>query len=97
MARKSADASAIRDHIRKVTDPKGEKIYAGADQMKKASQLLAQGKTVQYIGATGPLQFDEYGDINAPMVVWSVDSGGKVKSTGMVTVEQITELRQKIK
>ena len=94
---KSADASAIRDHIRKVTDPKGEKIYAGADQMKKASQLLAQGKTVQYIGATGPLQFDQYGDIDAPMVVWSVDSGGKVKSTGMVTVEQITELRQKIK
>ncbi len=94
---KSADASAISNSIRKVTDPKGEKIYAGPDQMKKATQLLSQGKAIQYIGASGPLQFDQYGDINAPMVVWSVDSAGKVKSTGMVTVEQIAELRQKIK
>lgn len=92
---KSADATAIRDGIRKVTDPKGEKIYAGAVELKKATKLLAEGKSIQYIGASGPLQFDKYGDINAPMVVWSVDADGKVKSTGMVTVGQIDELRQK--
>ena len=94
---KSADGTAIRDNIRKVTDPSGEKIYAGADEMKKAMQLLSQSKAIQYIGASGPLQFDQYGDINAPMVIWSVDSAGKVKSTGMVTVEQIADLRKKIK
>jgi branched-chain amino acid transport system substrate-binding protein len=93
---KSADASSIRDNIRKITDPKGEKIYAGADEMKKATKLLKDGKTIQYIGASGPLQFDPYGDIDAPMVVWSVEDG-KVKPTGQVTVEQISELRQKIK
>ncbi len=93
---KSADASSIRDNIRKVTDSKGEKIYAGANEMKKATKLLGEGKTIQYIGASGPLQFDQYGDIDAPMVVWSVEDG-KVKPTGQVTVEQISELRQKIK
>ncbi len=90
-----ATGTAIRDSIRKVTDPKGEKIYAGAEQLKKASKLLAEHKPIQYVGASGPLQFDQYGDINAPMVVWSVKDG-KVESTGMVTVDQIAALRQKI-
>ena len=90
---KSNKAPAIRDAIRKVTDPKGEKIYAGAAELKKASQLLAQGKAIQYIGATGPLQFDKYGDIATPMQVWSVTAQGKVEPTGMVTVAQIDALR----
>ncbi len=92
---KSNKADAIRDSIRKVTDPSGEKIYAGADEMKKAARLLAAGKTIQYIGATGPLQFDKNGDINAPMVVWGVNSEGKVANTGMVTVDEIAKLRGK--
>jgi ABC-type branched-chain amino acid transport systems, periplasmic component len=94
---KSADATAIRDAIRKVTDPNGVKIYAGAAELKKAAQLLAQKKAIQYVGASGPLQFDEYGDINAPMVIWSVDSSGTVKPVGMVAVDQIAALRDKIK
>lgn len=89
---KKNDARAIRDGIRKVTDPKGEKIYAGVDSLKKGLQLAAQGKAIQYVGASGPLQFDENGDIDAPMVVWNV-SDGKVTTTGMVGVEQIRELR----
>ncbi len=96
MRAKTADAAAIRDGIRKVTDPKGEKVYAGADELKKAAKLLSDGKAIQYIGASGPLQFDRNGDIDAPMVVWNV-AGGKVSPTGMVTVEQIAELRAKKK
>jgi branched-chain amino acid transport system substrate-binding protein len=93
---RSADATAIRDSIRKVTDPKGAKIYAGADQLKKAAKLMAEKKPIQYVGASGPLQFDANGDIAAPMVVWSVKAG-KVENTGMVTVGQIDALRKKIK
>ncbi|MGF6639294.1 ABC-type branched-subunit amino acid transport system substrate-binding protein [Paraburkholderia sp. MM5496-R1] len=93
---KRADGMAIRDAIPKVTDPHGKKVYAGAAELKKAEKMLAQHEVIQYVGASGPLQFDRYGDINAPMVVWSVDSGGKVKPTGMVTVNQIKELRSKI-
>lgn len=96
-AKKSDDGTAIRDSIRKVTDPKGEAVYAGTAQLKKALQLIAQHKPIRYVGASGPLQFDEYGDIDAPMVVWSVDNSGKVNPTGMVTVDQIAALRQKIK
>lgn len=89
---KKNDPIGIRDGIRQVTDPKGEKIYAGVDSLKKGLQMAAEGKAIQYVGASGPLQFDKNGDIDAPMVVWSVKDG-KVTQTGMVTVEQIRQLR----
>lgn len=90
---KSSKGPAIRDAIRKVTDPKGEKIYAGAAELKKAAHLLAEGKAIQYVGATGPLQFDKNGDVASPMQVWNVTAQGKVEQTGMVTVAQIDALR----
>ena len=92
---KSSDASAIRDAMRKVTDPKGEKVYAGVDEIKKGLALAHAGKPLQYIGASGPLQFDAAGDIDAPMAVWTVDAG-KVKQTDMVSVEQIAQIDRKI-
>ncbi|HMN74647.1 MAG TPA: ABC transporter substrate-binding protein [Burkholderiaceae bacterium] len=92
---KSNKADAIRDSLRKVTDPSGEKVYAGSDELKKAARLLAAGKTIQYVGATGPLQFDKNGDIFAPMVVWGVNDQGKVANKGMVTVDEIAKLRAK--
>ena len=92
---KSVDPTAIRDAMRKVTDPKGEKIYAGAKEIGKGMKLLKEGKAIQYVGATGPLQFDANGDINGPMVVWTV-ADGKVKNASMVTVDQIAQITQKI-
>lgn len=89
----SSKADAVRDAMRKVTDPKGEKVYAGVSEIKRAMKLLGEGKSIQYIGASGPLQFDKQGDIAAPMAVWSVDAQGKVKVTGTVSVEQIEKLR----
>ena len=93
----STKADAIRDAIRKVTNPKGEKVYAGVAEFKRAVKLLGEGKAIQYIGASGPLQFDKNGDIAAPMAVWSIDPQGKVKVTGTVTVEQIDQLRTALK
>lgn len=90
---RSSKGPAIRDAIRKVTDPKGQKVYAGVAELKKAAALLAEGKSIQYVGATGPLQFDANGDIAAPMQVWNVSAQGKVEPTGMVTVAQIDAMR----
>lgn len=89
---KGNTGTAVRDGIRKVTDPHGEKIYAGAAELKKARELLAEGKTIQYIGATGPLNFDKNGDILAPIQTWSVVKG-KVTPTGMITIAEIEKIR----
>lgn len=91
----SADAKAIRDSIRKVTDPKGEKVYAGVDQIKRGLQLIKQGKAIQYVGASGPLQFDANGDTVAPMVVWTVKDG-KLEQLKMMSADQIAQITAKI-
>lgn len=91
----SADAKAIRDSIRKVTDSNGEKIYAGVEQLKRGMQLLREGKPIQYVGASGPLQFDANGDTVAPMVVWTVKNG-KLEQQDMLSVEKIAQLDQKV-
>lgn len=92
---KSADAKAIRDAMRKVTDPKGEKVYAGAEQLKHGLQLLKQGKTIQYVGATGPIRFDANGDTVAPMTVWTVKNG-KLEPVEMMSTERIAQIDDKI-
>ncbi|AOU99201.1 hypothetical protein BI364_15785 [Acidihalobacter yilgarnensis] len=88
---KSDKAPTIRDNIRKVTGMGGTPIYAGVDGFKKASMLLKAGKKVHYVGASGPLSFDQYGDVTAPMVVWTV-KGGKVAETGMIKVDAINKV-----
>ena len=65
-AKSTTDAAAIRDAIRKVTDPKGEKVYAGATSCRRASALIKMGTAVQLRRRHGPLQFDENGDIAGP-------------------------------
>lgn len=62
--------TSIRDNIRKVTSPDGEEVTPGVDGIKKAKELLAAGKTIRYVGATGPLQFDQYGNVQSPKLSW---------------------------
>lgn len=94
-AKTTTDTAAIRDAMRKVTDPNGQKVYAGANELQAAAGLLKLGTTLQYIGATGPLQFDAYGDVAGPYVKWTV-TGGNVKETGMITVSEIEKVQAEL-
>ncbi|WP_292898113.1 ABC transporter substrate-binding protein [Nitratireductor sp.] len=70
-----ADGTAIRDNIRKVTGGEGEPIYPGAEGFKKAKTLIAEGKPIRYVGATGPITFDENGDVTGPYLIYGVKDG----------------------
>jgi branched-chain amino acid transport system substrate-binding protein len=54
-----ATGTAIRDSVRKVSQGGGTKVDSVVDGLK----LLAQGKDVNYDGASGPCDFNEIGDI----------------------------------
>ena len=58
-ARGDASGTAIRDHVRKISQGPGTKIESAVEGLK----LLAQGKTVDFDGASGPCEFNEIGDI----------------------------------
>ncbi len=91
----NTDAAAIRDAIAMVTDPNGEQVYAGASELEAGFALLKLGNTLQYVGATGPVQFDQFGDMAGPYVMWTVQDGVVVE-TGMMTVADIVAVQNQI-
>ena len=66
-------AKNIRDFLRVVANPPGEFIQPG--EFKKAFELLKQGKGINYEGASGSVDFDENGDVLAPIEVWKYSKG----------------------
>jgi len=87
-----ADSADIRDAIRKVLNPAGTPIYAGAAQFTKALALIKAGKPIRYIGVIGPVQFDQYGDISGPFRLWKI-TDGSVVTTGELTADQIAQIK----
>ncbi len=56
---KEASGTAIRDNVRKISDGPGEKVDNAIDGLK----LVAQGKEINYEGASGPCKFAPNGNI----------------------------------
>ncbi|EKF18591.1 ABC transporter substrate-binding protein [Nitratireductor pacificus] len=69
------DGTAIRDNVRKVTGGEGEPVYPGVEGFKKAKALIAEGKPIRYVGATGPITFDANGDVTGPYLIYGVKDG----------------------
>ncbi|MEA3345861.1 MAG: ABC transporter substrate-binding protein, partial [Chloroflexota bacterium] len=66
---------AVHDHLRSVAGPPGEKVFAGVEGIKKALKLLREGKDIDYIGASGDVDFDENGDVVTPIEIWCYEGG----------------------
>jgi branched-chain amino acid transport system substrate-binding protein len=56
---KEATGTAMRDNVRKISQGSGTKVPSAVEGLK----LLAQGKEIDYDGASGPCEFNEIGDI----------------------------------
>lgn len=78
---------SIRDNIRLVTSPDGVEVYPGPEGISRAKELLAAGKTIRYVGATGALSFDKNGDVQAPKMTWKLDGDKNVETSYMTTAE----------
>jgi len=75
---------AIRDHLRKVANPPGEKISASVEGFKQAFKLLKEGKDIDYEGAAGSINFDEHGDTLTPIQIWKIENGEIVGEKSVV-------------
>ena len=76
----SEDPSAIRDALREVSRPPGEQV--GPQDIARALELIRNGQDIDYVGAAGDLNFDENGDVNGTIEIWSIKDG-VVGSTGI--------------
>jgi branched-chain amino acid transport system substrate-binding protein len=72
-AAKMATGTAIRDHMRVVGDPNGVQVDNAVDGIK----ALSEGKTVNYLGASGPCKFTSIGDVITGHFRFSTVKNGK--------------------
>jgi branched-chain amino acid transport system substrate-binding protein len=72
---KEATGSALRDNVRKISQGDGVKVYSAVEGLK----LLADGKDINYEGASGPCDFTDIGDIKDCKFRFQVVQGGKFK------------------
>lgn len=70
--------TAIRDAIRKVHAAGGETVSTGPEEFKKALALIGKGTPIKYHGATGPVEFDAFGDVSGPALAWRIEGGALV-------------------
>lgn len=74
-ARGEATGTGIRDHVRKISQGGGARVDSAVDGLK----LLAQGKEINFDGASGPCDFNEIGDILATKFRYEQADRGKFK------------------
>ncbi len=77
----STDGAAVRDALRPIANPPGEPILPG--EWAKAKQLIAEGKDIDYVGASGSQNFDAAGDVPGTFGVWTV-KGGEITTLKIV-------------
>lgn len=68
----AGDGEAIRNALYQVTNPSGAESF-GPDQFVAAEAAIENGLAVKYVGASGPMTFDPYGNVQGGYIVWRVD------------------------
>ena len=81
---------AIRDSIRKIQEG-GTTVGTGPEEYKKALAAIKDKKPIKYVGATGAVEFDQFGDVAGPMLVWSVKGSDLVVDKTM-TIDDINQI-----
>ena len=74
-AKGEATGTAIKDNVRKISQGAGVKVDNAVEGLK----LLAQGKEINYEGASGPCDFTEIGDIIDCKIRFDVAEKGAFK------------------
>lgn len=88
------NGKAIAAAMSKVTDPNGTPITATPEDFKKAVQLLAEGKRIRYVGASGAMVHDKFGDVTTPFVGWQVENKAYVQKKN-VTAQEVADVKSK--
>ncbi len=75
----TTEGEAIQAALREVANAPGTEIYPG--EWSKAKALIAQGEDIDYVGASGSINFDDQGDVAGTFAHWAINNGEIVTVT----------------
>jgi ABC-type branched-subunit amino acid transport system substrate-binding protein len=87
-----ATGANLAELIREITGPEGEPVYAGVKGFEEAIKKLKDGKDIAYIGVTGPIQFDKYGDVSAAFSAQQYRDGA-FKEQKSISLEDVNKIK----
>jgi branched-chain amino acid transport system substrate-binding protein len=70
-----ASGTAIREHVRRISQGEGEKVTSVTEGLR----AIAAGRQVNYEGSSGPVEFDDKGDIRGTKFRFEQAEGGSFK------------------
>lgn len=72
----STDGEAIRDALREVSTRDAERDFERAADLSSALAEIRRGNDIDYQGASGNVDFDEFGNVVTPYEIWRYDGPG---------------------
>lgn len=69
----STDTTKIREALFEVARPPGQAF--GPGQLSEALAALRRNEDIDYQGASGDVDFDEFGDVSGDYILWKVEGG----------------------
>ena len=69
----TTNGAAVRDALRQVANAPGTQILPG--EWAKAKEAIAAGEDIDYVGASGSIDFDDAGDVSGTFAEWTIEDG----------------------
>ena len=88
-----ATGSNLARIVREITGPDGEPFSAGVDGFEMGLRMIEEGKAVAYEGVTGPITFDQLGNVSGEVDVVQLSEGGEFEVVDTVTLEEISAVK----
>ena len=81
-AAQATSGDAIKEKIQDVANPPGEEVT----DVCKALSLIRDGKPVNYQGASGSVDLNEFGDVTGRYDIWTIEPKGTLKTVGSISI-----------
>ena len=84
---KTSDGTKVAASMKKVTNPPGTACYTYAT----CKALLSAGKKINYEGASGSLDYNQYNNVFGPYGAFKVDLKGNEQQVGLLSAAALAK------
>ncbi len=84
----AVDSETIRANLRAVSSPPGTVI--GPGEWEKALTEIGAGRDINYEGASGFANFDEFGDVGSDYEIWEISDLGQIEHVTRIPESDLT-------